>query len=104
MYAWQELPCRFGLVWFIVAAAEQAEVLRRTRLYLRCVVFDKVLTLYSLNLLLLILFRSNSGLVHGGVNKLSCHWPTSVFQLIRLVVWETAKICPKGEVCTRFIN
>ena len=40
-------------VWFIVAAAEQAEVLRRTRLYLRCVVFDKVLTLNSLNLLLL---------------------------------------------------
>ena len=48
-------------VWFIVAAAEQAEVLRRTRLYLRCVIIDKVLTLNSLNLLLLILSRSNLG-------------------------------------------
>ena len=36
-------------------------VLRRTRLYLRCVIFDKVLTLNSLNLLLLILSRSNLG-------------------------------------------
>ena len=48
-------------VWFIVAAAEQAEVLRRKRLYLRCVLFDKVLTLNFLNLLSLILSRSNLG-------------------------------------------
>ena len=37
-----------GLVWFIIAAAEQAEVLRRTRLDSWCVIFEKVLTLNSL--------------------------------------------------------